>query len=64
MEEVTSEFSYTQLAEVGVGQGRNSKVFRAFDSQHGGEIAVKEIPKKDFPDSAKWFHGNRSSVRE
>lgn len=55
MEQVTSHFTYEQLDEVGVGQGLNSHVFRAFDRQHGGEIAVKEIPKANFPDPAEYF---------
>src|SRR5580700_10774346 len=55
MEEITSQFVYKQLAQVGVGQGMNSQVFRAFDSQHGGEIAVKEIPKVSFPNPIDYF---------
>jgi eukaryotic-like serine/threonine-protein kinase len=55
MEIITSQFTYEQLVEVGVGQGLNSHVFRAFDRQHGGEIAVKEIPKTSFPDPTQYF---------
>lgn len=62
LEVVTSEFDYEQLEEVGIGQGRNSRVFRAFDPQQGGEIAVKEIPKTNFPDPAAYF-GEAQAMR-
>jgi len=63
MEVITSEFVYEQIQQIGVGQGLNSTVFRANDLQHGGEIAVKEIPKADFPDPSEYFREARSMYR-
>jgi serine/threonine protein kinase len=39
---------YRKLVEIGAGQGRHSKVYKAEDLHRGGIIAVKEIPKADF----------------
>lgn len=47
MEEV-AELRYDKLEEIGIGEGMNSKVYRVFDPQIGGEVAVKEIPKESF----------------
>src|SRR5713101_1928278 len=55
MEVISCAFVYEQLEEVGAGEGLNSRVFRANDHQHGGEIAVKEIPKTKFADPSTYF---------
>ena len=45
MFEVCAEIRYQQLEPIGVGEGMNSTVFRAFDPYLQREIAVKEISK-------------------
>lgn len=44
--QVLAQLSYEKIRQIGVGQGLNSKVYLAKDPQLGGEIAVKEIPKR------------------
>jgi serine/threonine protein kinase len=46
--DVYAEIRYTKKQQIGVGQGMNSKVYRAEDPQLGGTIAVKEIPLSRF----------------
>ncbi len=46
--DVVSAYTYSKLREIGVGQGRNSKVYLADDPQLGGQVAVKEIEKVSF----------------
>ncbi len=46
--EILAQFKYTQLKQIGVGQGMNSEVFLADDPQLGGRVAVKEIPHANF----------------
>ena len=55
MTTISTQFEYEPIREIGVGQGRNSKVFLANDPATGGQIAVKEIAKSDFPDAAAYF---------
>jgi serine/threonine protein kinase len=45
MFEVYATTRYQQLEQIGVGEGMNSIVFRAFDPYLQREIAVKEIRK-------------------
>jgi serine/threonine protein kinase len=47
MEEV-GELRYTKIERIGLGEGMNSEVYRGYDPQIGGEVAVKEIPKESF----------------
>lgn len=44
---ITGSITYEIIAEIGAGEGMNSKVFEARDVQVAGRIAVKEIPKSN-----------------
>ena len=48
MFEVLATTRYQQIEQIGVGEGMNSVVFRAFDPYLQREIAVKEIQKSKF----------------
>jgi len=61
--DVRGEITYTRIREIGMGQGRNSHVFLAHDPQLGGQIAVKEIPKDNFPDVDAFFHEAKTMYR-
>lgn len=52
---VLAEVRYEKLAQIGVGLGANSKVYRARDPQLEGVIAVKEIEKARFPSVSEYF---------
>src|SRR5712691_1236146 len=52
---VVGSISYTKLREIGVGQGMNSKVYLADDSQLGGQVAAKEIEKSRFANPNAYF---------
>jgi serine/threonine protein kinase len=41
--DVVGHIRYTKLEQIGIGEGMNSKVYRATDPHLNGEIAVKEI---------------------
>ena len=45
---VVGQIAYTKILEIGIGEGMNSRVYLADEPQHGGKIAVKEIPKDRF----------------
>jgi serine/threonine protein kinase len=53
--EVLAEIRYEKIRQIGVGEGMNSEVFRAFDPQLGTEIAVKEIKKSNLGNSASLY---------
>jgi hypothetical protein len=54
--EILAEIKHDRQCRIGVGQGMNSEVFRAFDPQLGGEFAIKVIEKAMFGgDIAKYF---------
>ena len=55
MTTITTQFDFEPIREIGVGQGRNSKVYLAKDPKTLGEIAVKVIPKSDFPSPNEYF---------
>jgi eukaryotic-like serine/threonine-protein kinase len=50
-----AKIEYDQGQQIGCGQGQNSAVFLATDPQLGGELAVKEIPKNSFGNSAGYW---------
>ena len=47
--------TYNTLREIGVGEGRNSKVYLADEPQLGGRVAIKEIDKASFGDPTEYF---------
>lgn len=53
--QVLASISYTQLRRIGVGQGMNSEVYLADDSQLGGQVAAKEIDKARFANPTAYF---------
>lgn len=53
--QVVSEILSKKIKQIGIGQGRNSKVYLAYDPQLDGEIVIKEIPLNKFNDPAKYF---------
>jgi serine/threonine protein kinase len=53
--QVCASISYTKLNRIGVGQGMNSEVYLADDSQLGGQVAAKEICKARFANPAAYF---------
>jgi serine/threonine protein kinase len=44
--EVLGHIAYEKLEEIGVGQGKMSRVWKAQDKHLGGVCAIKEIPKE------------------
>lgn len=48
MFDVYAQIRYRRIEQIGVGEGMNSLVFRAFDPYLNREIAVKEIDKSKF----------------
>lgn len=52
---VMTSLTYDKIAEIGIGEGRNSRVFQIRDNQLGANLVVKEIPKHNFPHAAKYF---------
>lgn len=68
--EVLAAISYKKLAEIGKGEGRNSKVYLANEPQLGGQIAVKEIekaqfgnvPEDFFTEAQTMFHATHANV--
>lgn len=46
--QVVASIEYDRCAQIGAGQGMNSKVFLASDPQLGAQLAVKEIEKGNF----------------
>lgn len=57
--EILASVRYEPLAEIGQ-QGRNSRVFRAYDHHLGTELAVKEIEKAAISDPARFFDEARA----
>jgi serine/threonine protein kinase len=54
--EIVGEIRHDRQHQIGVGEGMNSTVFKAFDPQLGGEFAIKVIPKSMFGgDITKYF---------
>jgi serine/threonine protein kinase len=53
--QVVASISYTKLNRIGVGQGMNSEVYLADDSQLGGQVAAKEIEKTRFANPTEYF---------
>jgi eukaryotic-like serine/threonine-protein kinase len=53
--QVLASISYTKLSRIGVGQGMNSEVYLADDSQLGGQVAAKEIDKARFANPNAYF---------
>lgn len=47
--------TYTQIRQIGVGQGMNSEVYLVHDPQLGGEVVAKEIKKSQFLNAAAYF---------
>ncbi len=47
--------TYTQIRQIGVGQGLNSEVYLVHDPQLGGEVVAKEINKSQFVNRAAYF---------
>lgn len=47
MKIIIGKITYARKRQIGAGQGMNSVVWLAHDSQLGGQIVVKEIPKKN-----------------
>lgn len=54
MKQVAS-LEFTKLREIGQGEGRNSRVFVVNDPQLGGELVLKEIPKKSVKKPTELF---------
>ena len=54
--QVLASISYTRLSRIGVGQGMNSEVYLAGDSQLGGQVAAKEIDKARFANPTAYFN--------
>jgi serine/threonine protein kinase len=54
--QVLASISYTKLSRIGVGQGMNSEVYLADDSQLGGQVAAKEIDKARFANPTAYFN--------
>lgn len=54
--QVLASISYTKLTRIGVGQGMNSEVYLADDSQLGGQVAAKEIDKARFANPTAYFN--------
>jgi eukaryotic-like serine/threonine-protein kinase len=52
---IVGSISYTRLTQVGIGQGMNSTVYLAEDSQLGGQVEAKEIEKSRFANAANYF---------
>ena len=52
---IVAEVEYDRGAQIGAGQGMNSKVYLAQDPQFAGQIVAKEIPKADFGNRAQDF---------
>lgn len=46
--DIRAEITYVRRGQIGVGQGMNSEVYKAFDPQLGCELAAKEINKANF----------------
>jgi serine/threonine protein kinase len=53
--QVLASISYTKTSRIGVGQGMNSEVYLADDTQLGGRVAVKEIDKSRFANPTAYF---------
>ena len=53
--QVVGSISYTKVKQIGVGQGMNSEVYLADDSQLGGRVAAKEIQKSRFANPTAYF---------
>lgn len=54
--QVVASISYTKISRIGVGQGMNSEVYLANDSQLGGQVAAKEIDKNRFANPIGYFN--------
>ncbi len=54
--QVLASISYTKVSRIGVGQGMNSEVYLADDSQLGGQVAAKEIDKARFANPTAYFN--------
>ena len=54
--QVLASISYTKVSRIGVGQGMNSEVYLADDSQLGGQVAAKEIDKARFGNPSEYFN--------
>lgn len=52
---VISKITLEIKREIGIGEGRNSKVYLAYDPQLNGDVALKQIPIKDFSNSNEYF---------
>jgi len=47
--EVLGQTKYKRINQIGVGQGKNSEVYLAEDLHLAGQVAVKELPRSNFP---------------
>lgn len=53
---VVASLEFTKGPEIGVGEGRNSHVYMIKDAQLDGDLVLKEIPKRQLGDPAKFFN--------
>jgi serine/threonine protein kinase len=53
--QVLASISYVKQRRIGIGQGMNSEVYLADDSQLGGKVAAKEIEKTRFANPTAYF---------
>jgi serine/threonine protein kinase len=54
--EIVGSIKHVRICQIGIGEGRNSEVFRALDPQLGSEFAIKVVEKVRFGgDVAKYF---------
>lgn len=53
--QVMSQISATLVRQIGVGEGRNSEVFLAFDTQLNGHVALKQVPVSSFGNPTEYF---------
>jgi eukaryotic-like serine/threonine-protein kinase len=49
-----AQIEYTRIKEIGIGQGRNSRVYLIDEPQLGGELVAKEIEKNGFINSSQY----------
>lgn len=61
--QIVGSMTYNTLQEIGVGEGRNSKVYLADEPQLGGRVAIKEIDKTSFGDPTQYFNEAQAMFR-
>jgi serine/threonine protein kinase len=60
--QIRASLDYERREQIGIGEGMNSTVWRAYDPQLRGELAVKEVPKANFVNDPDVYYQEAGAI--